>query len=30
MTVMSAIAYIIFSVITDVLYTVVDPRVRLK
>ena len=30
MTVMSALAYIIFSVLTDVLYTVVDPRVRLK
>lgn len=30
MTVLSAIAYIIFSVITDVLYTVVDPRVRLS
>ena len=30
MTVLSAIAYIVFSVITDVLYTVVDPRVRLK
>jgi len=30
MTVLSAIAYIVFSVITDVLYTLVDPRVRLK
>jgi peptide/nickel transport system permease protein len=30
MTVLSAIAYILFSVITDVLYTLVDPRVRLK
>lgn len=30
MTVLSAVAYIIFSVITDVLYTIVDPRVRLK
>jgi peptide/nickel transport system permease protein len=30
MTVLSAIAYIIFSVITDVLYTLVDPRVRLS
>lgn len=29
MTVLSAVAYIIFSVLTDVLYTVVDPRVRL-
>ncbi len=30
MTVLSAVAYILFSVLTDVLYTVVDPRVRLK
>jgi peptide/nickel transport system permease protein len=30
MTVLSAVAYILFSVITDVLYTLVDPRVRLK
>jgi len=30
MTILSAIAYIVFSVITDVLYTVVDPRVRLS
>jgi len=30
MTILSAVAYIIFSVITDVLYTIVDPRVRLK
>lgn len=30
MTILSAVAYIIFSLITDVLYTVVDPRVRLK
>ncbi|MDH5580431.1 MAG: ABC transporter permease [Bdellovibrionales bacterium] len=29
-TVLSAVAYIIFSVITDVLYTIVDPRVRLN
>jgi peptide/nickel transport system permease protein len=29
MTVLTATAYILFSVITDVLYTVVDPRVRL-
>ena len=29
MTVLSSVAYIIFGVITDVLYTVVDPRVRL-
>ena len=30
MTILSAVAYILFSVITDVLYTMVDPRVRLK
>lgn len=30
MSVLSAIAYILFSLITDVLYTIVDPRVRLK
>lgn len=30
MTVLSAVAYIVFSVITDVLYTLVDPRVRLN
>jgi peptide/nickel transport system permease protein len=30
MTVLSAVAYIVFSVITDVMYTLVDPRVRLK
>lgn len=30
MTVLSAVTYIIFSLITDVLYTVVDPRVRLR
>lgn len=30
MTILTAIAYIIFSLITDVLYTLVDPRVRLK
>jgi peptide/nickel transport system permease protein len=30
MAVLSAIAYIVFSLITDVLYTFVDPRVRLK
>ncbi len=29
-TVLSAVAYIVFSVITDVLYTLVDPRVRLN
>ncbi len=30
MTVLSAVAFIIFSVITDVMYTLVDPRIRLK
>lgn len=30
MTILSALAYIVFTLITDVLYTVVDPRVRLK
>jgi peptide/nickel transport system permease protein len=30
MAVLSAVAYIIFSLLTDVLYTLVDPRVRLK
>jgi len=30
MAILSAVAYIIFSVITDVLYTLVDPRVRLS
>jgi peptide/nickel transport system permease protein len=30
MTILSAVAYILFSVITDILYTMVDPRVRLK
>ncbi len=30
MAVLSAVAYIIFSLLTDILYTVVDPRVRLK
>lgn len=30
MTILSAVAYIIFGVITDILYTVVDPRVRLS
>lgn len=30
MTVLISIAYILFSVLTDVLYTLVDPRVRLK
>lgn len=30
MTVLSAVAFILFSVITDIMYTLVDPRVRLK
>jgi peptide/nickel transport system permease protein len=30
MTVLSAVGFIVFNVITDVLYTVVDPRMRLK
>ncbi len=30
MTILSALAYVVFTVITDILYTVVDPRVRLK
>ena len=30
MTILTAVAYIIFSLITDILYTIVDPRVRLK
>lgn len=30
MTILSAVGFIIFQVITDVLYTVVDPRMRLK
>jgi peptide/nickel transport system permease protein len=30
MTIMSAVGFIIFGVITDVLYTVVDPRMKLK
>jgi peptide/nickel transport system permease protein len=30
MTVLSAVAYILFSVLTDILYTIVDPRVRLS
>jgi peptide/nickel transport system permease protein len=30
MTILSAVAYVLFSVLTDVLYTLVDPRVRLK
>lgn len=30
MTVLSAVSFILFSVITDVMYTLVDPRIRLK
>lgn len=30
MTILSAVAYIIFTLIQDVLYTIVDPRIRLK
>lgn len=30
MTILTAVSYIIFSLITDILYTLVDPRVRLK
>jgi len=30
MTVLSAVGFIVFNVLTDVLYTVVDPRMRLK
>lgn len=30
MTILSALAFIVFGVITDVLYTVVDPRMKLK
>lgn len=30
MTVLSAVAYILFTLITDILYMLVDPRVRLK
>ncbi len=30
MTILISVAYIIFSVLTDVMYTLVDPRVRLK
>lgn len=30
MTILSAVGFIIFNVITDVLYTVVDPRMKLK
>jgi len=30
MTILSAMAYVVFTVITDILYTVVDPRVRLS
>ncbi len=30
MTVLSSVGYVIFSLISDVLYTLVDPRIRLK
>ena len=30
MTILSSIFYIVFNIITDVLYTVVDPRIKLK
>lgn len=30
MTILSSLAYIFFTLITDVMYTIVDPRVRLK
>lgn len=30
MTILSAVGFIVFGVVTDVLYTVVDPRMRLK
>ncbi|MBC7429288.1 MAG: ABC transporter permease [Bacteriovorax sp.] len=30
MTILSALAFIVFGVITDVLYTIVDPRMKLK
>jgi peptide/nickel transport system permease protein len=30
MTILSALGFIVFSIITDVLYTVVDPRMKLK
>jgi peptide/nickel transport system permease protein len=30
MTILSSIFYIVFNIVTDVLYTVVDPRVKLK
>ncbi|MCO4753760.1 MAG: ABC transporter permease, partial [Bacteriovoracaceae bacterium] len=29
-TVLSAVAYIVFTLVQDVLYTIVDPRVKLK
>ena len=29
MSVLSSVAYIVFNLITDILYTLVDPRVRL-
>ena len=30
MTILSSVLYIVFNVITDILYTLVDPRVQLK
>ena len=30
MTILSSVAYIVFNIVTDVLYTIVDPRVRLS
>ena len=29
MTILSAVAYVVFNLVTDILYTIVDPRVRL-
>ena len=30
MTILSAVAYVIFNILTDVAYTLVDPRMRMK
>ncbi len=30
MTILTSVAYIVFSIITDILYKIVDPRIRLK
>lgn len=30
MTILSAIAFMVFNLITDIMYTVVDPRLKLK